>query len=320
MSETWCSNSAARRIAPIRSRQNVTMKRPTMKQSVTMRTHVGTMASLTLAILLAAPSHGVAKQLVPAQFQGVWQNMEGKTGVCKQADWGTAAQTDTHIRISPESVDYHETQCRYTSIPASKADSGSGAIRLTLACRGEGETWSATEIWQLQKINEQSMLLVASPNSKHPYIFAYQQCVAAGNSTAPSGSGASSPANAPPAKSIAVASLPLQRGYYVASGTSCDQASNATLQLLRRGAIGAARTLCEFKAIEQTGPTSYRVRESCSELGSTTAATETVSYEIANDRSFTTRRADGADYNARYCVQSSLPSPWRDNDIRGLIK
>lgn len=79
--------------------------------------------------------------------------------------------------------------------------------------------------------------------------------------------------------------------------------------------IGAARTLCEFKVVEQTGPTSYRVQESCTELGSKTAATETVSYEIANDRSFTTRRADGADYYARYCAQSSL-----DNDIRALIK
>jgi len=76
--------------------------------------------------------------------------------------------------------------------------------------------------------------------------------------------------------------LPLQRGYYVASDTPCAQASNATLQLLRRNGIGAARTLCEFKAIKQTGPTSYRVRESCSELGSTTAAaTESVSYEVA---------------------------------------
>ena len=102
--------SPARRIAPIGSRQNVTMKQPAT------RTHVGTMASLTLAIVLSAPSHGVAKQLMPAQFQGVWQNMEGKTGVCKQADWGTTAQTDTHIRISPESVDYHETQCQHIQI------------------------------------------------------------------------------------------------------------------------------------------------------------------------------------------------------------
>lgn len=85
MSATWCSNSPAGRTAPIRSRQNVTMKQPAA------RTHVGTMAGLTLAILLAAPSYGIAQQRVPARFQGVWQNMEGKTGVCKQADWGTAA-------------------------------------------------------------------------------------------------------------------------------------------------------------------------------------------------------------------------------------
>ena len=57
-----------------------------------MRAHIGMMAGLTLAIVLAAPSHSVAQQLVPTRFQAVWQNMEGKTGVCKQADSGTAAQ------------------------------------------------------------------------------------------------------------------------------------------------------------------------------------------------------------------------------------
>lgn len=274
------------------------------------------MAYLTLGIVVAATSPGAAQQVIPARFQGVWQNMEGKIGVCKQTDWDTAAQTDTHIRVTTKSVDYHETQCSYAAIQTLKPDQADAAIRLTLACRGEGETWSSSEIWQLQRINEQPMLLVASLNSKRPSIFAYRQCVATG--TAPSGSGPTPAAAA--AKPITAPSLPLQRGYYVASDTPCGQASNATLQLLRRNGIGAARTICDFKAIEQTGPTGYRVRESCTELGGTTAATETVNYEIANDRSFTARRAGGADYKARYCAQSSLPSPWRDNDIRGLIK
>ena len=105
-------------------------------------------------------------------------------------------------------------------------------------------------------------------------------------------------------------SLPLKRGFYVSSDTPCNQASNATLRLVTREGINWARDICTFKKIEKTGATSYSVTESCSG--------EPQPYEIPNDTSFTVKYDGGSESSARYCAQSSLPDPWRDNDISDI--
>jgi hypothetical protein len=133
---------------------------------------------------------------------------------------------------------------------------------------------------------------------------------------------ASSP-NTPQTSSGGGASLPLKRGFYVASDTPCGQASNATLQLLRRKAMGAARTLCSFAKVEQIGSTRYRVTATCKDMTDHRddgADTDIVTYDIPSETSFIARRANGADYSARFCEQKSLPQPWRSNDIRDLIR
>ncbi len=58
----------------------------------------------------------------------------------------------------------------------------------------------------------------------------------------------------PEAAGNSVSELPLKRGFYVASDTPCEQASNATLQLLRRDGVGGARDFCEFKQILEIAP------------------------------------------------------------------
>jgi hypothetical protein len=113
----------------------------------------------------------------------------------------------------------------------------------------------------------------------------------------------------------------VKRGYYVASDTPCGSASNATLQLVRRDGIGVARMLCEFKKVEQTGTATWRVTEDCRDItrddgGETSVRT----YDIANDSRYKVTGPDGESYSARYCAQSSLPAPWRSNDIRDLIE
>lgn len=119
------------------------------------------------------------------------------------------------------------------------------------------------------------------------------------------------PVSAPEkAASATVRSLPLRRGFYVASDTPCNQASNATLRLVTREGINFARDICTFRKIEKTGATSYRVTESC--------ADEPQAYEIPNDTSFTVTYEGGSQSSARYCAQSSLPDPWRDNDISDI--
>lgn len=137
------------------------------------------------------------------------------------------------------------------------------------------------------------------------------------------------PANAAEAQPMqagaAVRGLPLRTGFYVSSDTACANASNATLMLVRRDGYNGARYSCDFKTVEKTDATSYRVTEQCSELGgfggdSPEPWTSTVRYEVPNDSRFTARQDDGSASAARYCPQSSLPEPWRDNDISDIVK
>lgn len=124
---------------------------------------------------------------------------------------------------------------------------------------------------------------------------------------------------APPKKAPAaamVAALPLRRGYYVASDTPCDQASNATTLLLRRDGIGGARDFCAFRKIEQTGPATYRVTEACGDLQDSAAPEIAVTtYTLTGDTAFTSRSMNGWEHRARYCTQSSMPPDFRANDI-----
>jgi len=118
------------------------------------------------------------------------------------------------------------------------------------------------------------------------------------------------------AQAATVAALPLKRGYYVASDTPCDQASNATTTLLRRDGIGGARDFCEFKAIERAGPNVYRVTEACADLqDSVPPETGVTIYTLSGDMRFTSKNAQGWEHSARYCAQSSMPPDWRENDI-----
>jgi len=113
-----------------------------------------------------------------------------------------------------------------------------------------------------------------------------------------------------------VATLPLQRGYYVASDTPCAEASNATLLLLRRSGIGGARYFCEFRHIERTGPATYRVDETCADFEGSAAETRQLDYVVENNVRFRSRDQDGVVLDARYCAQPELPPDWRDTDIR----
>lgn len=126
------------------------------------------------------------------------------------------------------------------------------------------------------------------------------------------------PAESDPARTEAatLATLPLERGYYVASDTPCEKASNATTALLRRNGLGGARDFCEFKRVEQVAPSTYRVTQACADLqdGALPAAS-VVEYTLHGDTAFTSKRADGWAYSARYCAQSTMPPQWRENDI-----
>lgn len=118
-----------------------------------------------------------------------------------------------------------------------------------------------------------------------------------------------------------IAALPLKRGYYVESDTSCGQASNATTTLLRRDGIGGARDFCEFKRIEQTGPNIYRVTEACGDLQDNAPRENSTSiYTLTGNTAFTAKSEHGWERSARYCAQSSMPPDWRKNDISDVTR
>lgn len=123
------------------------------------------------------------------------------------------------------------------------------------------------------------------------------------------------------APGVRVTTLPLEPGYYVASDTPCGEASNATVSLLRRTGIGGARDFCEFTTIEQTGPSIYRVTQSCQESqpgGATSVAV--VTYVLSGNARFVSRSDQGWSHSARRCSQSTMPPEWRPNDIRDLSR
>ncbi len=108
-----------------------------------------------------------------------------------------------------------------------------------------------------------------------------------------------------------VAELPLKRGYYVRADATCAEASNATLQLVRRDGIGS----CGFTRIESLGAGRYRVHEFCHPRD----PAEPHDYFLKGDSSYRTVADEIDEYGQptefRFCPQRSLPEPWRDNDI-----
>lgn len=114
--------------------------------------------------------------------------------------------------------------------------------------------------------------------------------------------------------------MPLNRGFYVMSDTACGDASNATLLLIRRGGMNGTRDACDFRSIEQTGPTSYRAEVACIGIQGGAAEQSTYRYEIPGSVQFS-YGTEHSDYRSHfhYCEQSSLPDPWRDNDISDLL-
>jgi hypothetical protein len=141
-------------------------------------------------------------------------------------------------------------------------------------------------------------------------------CALAGcGGNAPEGVGASANGNG-----NTVTELPLKRGFYVASDSDCGQASNATLLLVHSGGINGSRDACDFTSIEQTGPTGYRAVVACRNIQGGETESSTNVYEIPDATQFS-YGADDSDYRShfRYCEQSSLPDPWRDNDISDLV-
>lgn len=112
--------------------------------------------------------------------------------------------------------------------------------------------------------------------------------------------------------------LPLDRGFYVRTDETCQTATNAGTALLRRTGLQWVTSHCIFESIEQTGPTTYRVSQSCGDAAYMDSATAT--YEIPDRTSFSFSDSNGWEHAARLCAQKDMPQPWRSLDISDLIE
>ncbi len=287
---------------------------------------IGRVVGAVAGLAVLAGLSGAAAQPLPEVFLGIWEGVEDNPAACRMDQ-----PSDMRIRIDPKTIDLHETACRFLSVQPVYPGEPSSPIRLALTCSGEGETWRANQLWRVQSVAGEPLLIRVQTDRKRETILIYRRCK--GSAPGPAGmerdkqavakTQVAAKAEQPVAGSFPkpVAGLPLRRGFYVASDTPCNRASNATLSLLRRNAISVARELCSFSRIEQTGASIYRVVEQCRELTQGGAPeTRTVTYEVSGDAAFHIRSAAGRVYSARLCAQSSLPQPWRGNDIRDLIR
>lgn len=121
---------------------------------------------------------------------------------------------------------------------------------------------------------------------------------------------------APPA----AARIPLPLGFYVATDTPCGAASNATLSLFHGKGLNGAREACEFTRLEAAGPATWRTTERCTTIGGMDDDFSLdVTWTVTSADSFRRDAADGWTQTARFCPQSELPAPWRDNDLSVII-
>jgi hypothetical protein len=124
---------------------------------------------------------------------------------------------------------------------------------------------------------------------------------------------------APGASSIRTAAgLPLRHGFYVDADTRCEEASGATLALLRADGLGVIRSQCTFTSVEAIGPGLYRVVEQCEATFDGGSDTATAEWEVLSLQSFRRATASGWESRMRFCDQPSLPEPWRSNDISDI--
>ena len=121
------------------------------------------------------------------------------------------------------------------------------------------------------------------------------------------------------ASAHAADSLPLQRGYYVQSDTSCQRASNATISLYDGVSFGAAHVECRKPVIRKTPDGTYQMTERCRDMQGNGASWETFksSYVFKSRTEFVETTSYGT-FSFRYCKQSDLSEPWSTNDLSAL--
>ena len=131
--------------------------------------------STIASVILATASHSFAAN-IPERFRGVWQAVESESVTCRASDWNSDRHTDTHVKVEIDSVRHHESDCRFRSVIRPKPPFDGGGVHVTMACDGEGERWTLTEVWQTRSINGIDMLTMTNVSKQRPGTSFYRKC------------------------------------------------------------------------------------------------------------------------------------------------
>jgi hypothetical protein len=110
--------------------------------------------------------------------------------------------------------------------------------------------------------------------------------------------------------------VPLSHGFYVASETPCEKASNATIIVYDGLSFGHEKMInCRPPSVTKLGSDSYRVVESCQDAESLQENggpwdTLTDTYKILSFKEFIETNSYGS-FAFRYCPQADMPVFWQ---------
>jgi hypothetical protein len=113
-----------------------------------------------------------AKGALPEAYVGVWMNLEGRAASCSSSDWDGPNHMDTHVRVAPGHIQFHEGSCEFTSVDASEY----GDARVMMQCGAEGDVSKETEIWALRTVRDHQMLITTNLNREAGATIVYQHC------------------------------------------------------------------------------------------------------------------------------------------------
>jgi hypothetical protein len=107
--------------------------------------------------------------------------------------------------------------------------------------------------------------------------------------------------------------VPLKRGYYVSSNVPCNKASNASLSLFTGKSFS---DWCKVVSNKKINDTTYAIKSKCQIRDESLSISS--KYVILSPVEYKETNQNG-EFQSRYCEQSQLPDPWRDNDIKDIV-
>jgi hypothetical protein len=120
-----------------------------------------------VAVVAAVLPFGAHAANLPDQFNGLWVAAEvpNKDKCRKEEPKGEDDRpVDSMMSVAPGTITYYEQHCQIVSAKRLQApnpnEQGRINVDVNLACKGEGMLWSAREIWHVETIDGNKVVVV----------------------------------------------------------------------------------------------------------------------------------------------------------------